>query len=565
MRMKSSFLFFVALLFSFSRLCVADGYGANGSIAGIIRDSSGSPLVGAWVSLLDGRFGQRIQKTALTNAEGKFDLQNVLPGLYSLRVSVANYAPLMKSGIRVFSGRIADLSLVLQGITQAQDNEAGPTGKQGRAVEEDIESVLRSTASTRPILRILDEPADEPAVDANLELSQEPARPNEMRGMVSVYTTAFAVNPYVMAPLGASTEFAFARQMSGRTDLAVAGVASDESYAEVETLLRVRGVGQHNPSFRLSFAQLPFLKLIPQMIGDKLDRVNVYSLDIQDELKISSAVSLFYGIETQGTSGVGYRVLPRWRVEIQPFGKSQVSFFRTSSLPQLNRTMELPEGESIILSSPFHQGLGNGPKGGLVDVTHTEFAAQQQLGSRSLLLIGVYSDRFRLPFSNGGVVSGWNSDQWLARRGVRVAYRHAWLDRLDSTVGYTYGGGLSTTPDVALIVPHNVHVLAAKLSAEVPYCNTQVATTYRWMSGYSITVVDPYQELFESSSPQLSILITQMIPYFGRFLPGRLEAQLEMWNLFANQQADDKHSMMLRHYAFVQASKAVRGGIKLEF
>lgn len=108
--------------------------------------------------------------------------------------------------------------------------------------------------------------------------------------------------------------------------------------------------------------------------------------------------------------------------------------------------------------------------------------------------------------------------------------------------------------------------MVARLKAQAKSSGTRAAATYRYISGVSLTVIDPYQEYFESSAPGLSLMVTQSIPYVGRFIPGELEAQLDVHNLF------DQHRFDLtdaagepRHSEFLQTPRSVRGGIRLKF
>jgi hypothetical protein len=92
-----------------------------------------------------------------------------------------------------------------------------------------------------------------------------------------------------------------------------------------------------------------------------------------------------------------------------------------------------------------------------------------------------------------------------------------------------------------------------------------VAATYRWISGDTITIVDPYQTVFESNSPGLSLAFVQAIPYLGRFIPGKIEAQVDVRNLFGRSNPELYQSASLRRVEFLQPARSVRGGIKLKF
>ena len=108
-----------------------------GSVSGIIRDSHGVPLGGAVVTLLEGQFNPRVRTTLTTDGTGKFEIKDLFPGLYSIKVSVANYAPLLRSGIRVVAGKIANLNLMLENLYQ-QTVLGGSGDENDGRVKEDI-------------------------------------------------------------------------------------------------------------------------------------------------------------------------------------------------------------------------------------------------------------------------------------------------------------------------------------------------------------------------------------------------------------------------------------------
>jgi len=51
----------------------------------------------------------------------------------------------------------------------------------------------------------------------------------------------------------------------------------------------------------------------------------------------------------------------------------------------------------------------------------------------------------------------------------------------------------------------------------------------------------------------------------GKFIPGKLEAQLDVRNLFAKDNSEFYNSTTLRRLEFIQPPKSVRGGINLKF
>jgi hypothetical protein len=540
---------------------------STGSLSGVIKDTNGAPLAGAVVTLLEGSFNPKVRTRVISDGAGRFEIRYLVPGLYSLSVRIANYTPLLRTGIEILAGKIADLNLVLENLYQQTLGSGGLSAGPETGVQEDIESVLRTVSSTRPILRVLESDQEEPSVIAvNLEADRASYRRREdFQGVVNVYTAAYSSNADLASLGGIFTQFALARDFNPKMRWVVAGVASDTGFAEVDSALKLRDVNGHSTSVRLSFGQLPYFTESSSGHGDYGRRMNLFNLDFQDEMKIGNSVFLAYGAEMQGTNPAldVRRFRPRMMVGVQPFRNQRFTFARTSSLPRSQRAFSLPEGETIVLSSPFQHEYGSPLNLGTSRVTHAEFSTERMISGGAAFSVAAYSDSFSPKLSSFWGDPG--SDRRPSNKGVRVAYHRALGSRMDGAFGYTLGGGIRPALEGTQFFPQNVHVLVAQISTEFPSSKTRVTSTYRWVSAYSITVIDPYQEVFESSSPGVSFMVTQLIPYFGRFIPGKLEAQVDVRTLLTRTNPDFYSMASVRRLEFLQPPKSVRGGIQLKF
>ncbi len=541
----------------------------TGSLIGVIKDTNGMPLAGAVVTLLEGHFNPKVRTRVVSDGTGRFEIRSLVPGFYSLSVQVASYSPLLRTGIEVLAGKIADLDLVLQNLYQQALGNGGASAGSEVVVKEDIESVLRTVSSTRPILRILDSDSQEPSI---IEVKLEADRSNyrkrdDFQGVVNVYTTAYSTDPDVLNLGGVYTQFALSKTITPRVGWVVSGVASDTGFAEVDSALKLRDVNGHNTSVRLSFGQLPYFSGQSLENGSREDvrRMNLFNLDFQDEVKISDSLLVAYGAEFQGTNPAldVRRFRPRMMIGFRPSRSHRFAFARTTSLPRSQRTLTLPEGETVTFSSPFQHEFGSRLDLGTSRVAHTEVSSENRITEKSSLNVAAYSDSFSPGLSSlwGGLPQG----QRPSNKGLRVAYQYTLSSRFDGTFGYTYGGGLCLTGEGSGLSPENIHVLVARFSSEFPSSQTRVSTTYRWVSSYSITLIDPYQELFESPSSGVSFMVTQLIPYFGRFIPGKLEAQFDIRALVTKTNPDIYSMASFRRLEFLQPPRSVRGGIQLKF
>ena len=346
----------------------------------------------------------------------------------------------------------------------------------------------------------------------------------------------------------------------------MAGTVSESGYTELDSLIRWKNLKGHNPSLRVSLGSFPYLdRQVPSERGH-LQRLNLFNLDFQDEVAISEMLSAVYGVELQATdpSVKARRVRPRWGLRMRPHPGYEVAFIRTKSMPRNFRTVPSESGEELSYSSPFLHPFGSKMRLGQTEATHTEMTVDHEFGNGSLLAVGAYSDEFAP--GRAWAAAGSRSIVPVSSKGIRVAYGRPMGNSIHTDLGYTFGGGAKWGHGTFSPTPGNYHVMVARLKAQANSSGTRVAATYRYISGDSLTIIDPYQEYFESSAPGLSLMVTQSIPYVGRFIPGELEAQLDVHNLF------DQHRFDLtdatgepRHSEFLQTPRSLRGGFRLKF
>jgi TonB-dependent receptor len=103
-------LFLVVALFAVS---AATAQVDRGSIAGTVTDLTGAVLPGASVEL------RQKAPSAVSDAQGKFLISNLLPGSYTLTVSYVGFAP-FETSVTVTPGQIAHVDASLKVETQSQ-------------------------------------------------------------------------------------------------------------------------------------------------------------------------------------------------------------------------------------------------------------------------------------------------------------------------------------------------------------------------------------------------------------------------------------------------------------
>src|SRR6266581_2982157 len=102
-------LFIAAVGFAFA----IPSFGQNfGQITGLVTDSSGGVLVGAAVTVTNPQTS--FTRTDNTNTSGIYSFPNLLPGLYSIKVSTQGFQSAIRSGVELQVEQTARLDFQLQ-------------------------------------------------------------------------------------------------------------------------------------------------------------------------------------------------------------------------------------------------------------------------------------------------------------------------------------------------------------------------------------------------------------------------------------------------------------------
>ncbi|MGH9562280.1 MAG: carboxypeptidase-like regulatory domain-containing protein, partial [Terracidiphilus sp.] len=81
----------------------------NGTVSGIVRDSSGVPQIGAEVQVLSS--GLSVIASAYTNADGRFLISSLMPGRYILKAMGPSFLPSQRENVKVRTATVVNLTL----------------------------------------------------------------------------------------------------------------------------------------------------------------------------------------------------------------------------------------------------------------------------------------------------------------------------------------------------------------------------------------------------------------------------------------------------------------------
>jgi len=530
-----------------------------GAISGYVRNASGTPQMGAVVQILgsaDREF------TVFTNAAGYYIASDLLPGVYSLKVTAPSFLPAMREKIGLRPGASLSINLTLSTLLGVM--ELGPI--RPLKDEDDWKWTLRSVAN-RPILRIFDDPA------ASAEKPD-----HQMRGTVS-FLAGSAAGGYGTGS-DMTTAFTLERSIFSDGHLAFSG---DVGYGYGLPAAVVRSSYSHElasgstPAVGLTLRR--FAPADPNLHNAALQAI---TLSASDDFSVGDVLELKFGSELQTIEFLGH--LNAFR----PFGTADfhvspntvVEYSYTTSRPDPRTEKGFDSAPADLSeSNPRVSVVGFTPR--MEDAHHQEFSVSHREGKNNVQ-VAWFSDRIVNPAltgigevtSAGGFVlpdvtsgtfnfGGPNLDT----SGLRVVVQRKFASDLAATLDYAYGGTLDLSrSDVSLqqsqqwISTVRRHALAAKLSGTVPRSHTRWIASYRWVNGQAITPVDMFNTSPGQSDPFLNIFIRQPIPAFG----GRMEALIDIRNLLAQGYVPvvgrDGQTVYL-----VDSARSVRAGVAFSF
>src|SRR5215475_9466349 len=99
-----------AILLCSSALGLAQDIATKGGISGRVTDSAGAAIANAKVTIT----GQAGDRTVTANAEGEFEMQNLIPGAYKVKVEQSGFKTINVPGVEVYVGKTSALKLTLE-------------------------------------------------------------------------------------------------------------------------------------------------------------------------------------------------------------------------------------------------------------------------------------------------------------------------------------------------------------------------------------------------------------------------------------------------------------------
>jgi len=559
-----------ALLLGFAAAPAAAG--PFGKLTGVVVDAAGTPQLGATVSILSEDFAaKRSPVQVLTNDRGHFIGDSLLPGTYSVRVTLAGFLPALERNIRVDASLTTIVRVELSSVFTSLDR-LRRTPKQQTDSDEWM-WVLRTSAATRPVLRY----ADGEIVEGGAG-SAESRRHATAHGRMELVSGARQPGSPSNLADAPSTAFAY-EQGLGLGKLVIAGQASYEraAAAGISTLWLPSGEAGRGPQTSMVLRRSFLGNGTPEFRGARMDHA--------DQLRVTDNLMVRYGAEYiiiglghpaqsfRPRGEVSWLISPQWRASFTvaprplatndlPASPMQTALFAMDAFP----AVMLRNGRPVMESG-----------------WHEEVAVERSLGPNIRMIAAVFRDggSHTAVFGRGGEAgpdmlqdffsSAFTYDGGAtSSTGARVVYEQKIFGDWDTAVIYAYAGALAALPadnaeDPAdlrdLLQTRRRHSLAGQISGKLPRFGTRVTASYKWISGPVVTRLDSYGESLYQIDPTLNVTLRQPLPRF--LFPGRVEALADFRNLLAQGYVpvNSAEGQLL----LIPTFRTIRGGLSFQF
>jgi Carboxypeptidase regulatory-like domain len=541
----------------------AAGQSKNGRLAGVVLDFTGQPQMGAtvWVAA-EGPSGPNTIR-ARTNQAGRFLLDRLPVGAYTIRVTLAGFLPALSRNVVVSANATTVLKLELDSVFSTVAQMRKPP-KAGRSEPDDWDWVLRSSASTRPVLRWRDGGDDASTVDASARRKSPRAR---------VELTSGGTEPGVVSSLTQSA-FAYDQPIGMYGKLLLAGQFSYDAGGTAGLATTWAPFGSSADAPRTTVAVQQF------RLGQQGQMLRTLRTEQAGSLHLSDRVTIHYAAEYVWISfrDSSSALHPRADVTLQ-LARGWTATVFAGSLParghfgpaDLDSAMDQL---GVFPAVMFHGGspmIGNG--------WHEELRLEHRIVKNGELSIAGFRDQSShtpvfatsvagdaapldaLPIAHaidGGGVSTY---------GARAAYRQKLTGNLQAAVVYAWSGALSADELLdgaavrTLLKERLRNSVAVTLGGHVRKTGTRFTTSYKWVNGLEASRQDPYGETLYDTDPFLNVSFRQALPVVIR--GGRLEAVADLLNVLGEgtvyrNTADGRLGL-------TPAPRVLRGGLSFQF
>ena len=549
-------------------LCLAASAGVTpGSISGYVRNTAGTPQMGATVQFVSA-VGQLL--VVHTDGKGYFSASGLTPGAYDVHVSAPSFVPTLREDVILAAGASKVLNITLNTLFEAVGML--PPLKKADDEDDSWKWTLRSTAN-RPVLRF--------DGDTALIVETQPEG-QPLKGTLALMAGAASEGYGSASDLGTAFNIQQSLFHTGKI-----GFSGDLGYGEgtPDGVLRTSYVHNGSDGWNQSVSLLVRRFAAPETVphGGALQAV---SMSYSDGFSVGGLLDFQVGGEGEAIQFLGQEAnafRPSAIADLH-LGTNTVLEYRYATTEPSTRASKGFDTAPADLTetAPRITMVDNNPL--LENAHHHELSLSQRFGGNKVQL-AYYNDRVKDPALLGvgdintdtgdilpDVYSGtfsYNGGE-LKAQGVRFVFQRHMSNNLTATIDYGYGGvlelqqpGIEWTAVRGNLEHAWMHSAALKLNGYVPRTHTKWIASYRWTSGQALAPVDMFNASAGQTDPFFNLFIRQPLPHFHG-MPGSMEALIDVRNLLAQGYVPvigpDGQTVYL-----VQSARSVRGGLAFTF
>lgn len=538
----------------------ADAVKLSGAITGMVTNAAGSPQMGAAVILYNRQ--ERIYQKALTDERGEFKFLGLLPDLYSLRVTLANFVPAMKRNIQVQPGMRSVLAVNLNNLFSSIQF-AYPPVENGSLMTDDWKWILRTATATRPVLRFdgkaLAHPPN-PAPGGSVFA--------DTRGMLQLSAGDGPLVTGIGSEADLGTAFALATSLFGNNLLQVSGNLGYGSQTGVPVAAFRTSYSRESagggPEVSVTMRQL----LLPGRpggdngTGAALPMLRSVAASFDDHAQISDNLSLQYGFTLDSVSFLEHlnSFSPYGRLLYSLGNHGEVAFAFTSGDARPDLAGGVPESDlqhdlSTLGLFPRFSLLDGRPK--MQRGEEYELSYSRTAGSR-VYQISAYRESVSNAALSLATPSGFIGDDLLPdvfggnailnagdyqSTGYTASVTQNLGDRVSATAMWGTMGTLTADQgEIASshpgdlrsqIRPGRMQAATARIAATSPWTGTHVIASYQWVGDARAVMPGRlYTTQALQPLPGFNVYVRQPLPGLS-MLPWRVEASADLRNLLA--------------------------------
>jgi Carboxypeptidase regulatory-like domain len=554
------------LMFAGTSLFAAD----SGSISGYVKDSSGTPQIGAVVEVFTS--AATLGATVFTDDRGFYSAQNLLPGIYQVKVSALSFLPSLRENLNLRAGARLLVNVTVNALVDSR--KLFPARRSASTEADDWHWTLRSSAN-RPVLRWQDIQGSSSNNSGN-----EKPEDRSLKAQVAFMAGSEAEG---FGGAGDMTT-TFALQKSLFTDGVLSfngniGAASGDPAGVVQASYAHDFGAASRPKFTVTYRRFA----APGLEAPNSPYAAV-EMNTSDNVTVGDLVEVQYGAALQSLE------FARRVTAFRPYGAVMVhlspdlvvAYRYATSEPNTRSAKGFDSAPADLSESGPKMALVNGAPD-LEHAQHQEVSVSRRFGKTSVQA-ACYLDRIRNVVLTGAGDPSAYSDDVLSdaysgtfsyayngtfnTTGARVVVERQLLEDLTATLDYSMGGAMGMGEDGVANWQNVARALAisrqqsvgAKVSGSVSRYGTRWIASYKWTSGNALSPVDAFNASPGQIDPYLSIFIRQPLPGAA----GRMEALLDLRNLLAQGYLPVMGPDGRTVY-FVQSARSLRAGLAFTF